>query len=298
MDQPTARRRRHAGSANSVTVAELQAKRTPTERASLSAIQARAATEATTQPYDRPAMIPGHGWTAGSADRTHGERRATTELVKYDDSIVEPAATNRLTRTIAMTLLLMAAFGAVTAVAAVTGGRPHRLSPSAPVVQPAVTSGPAVVRPKVVINQLAAGTLTRIPAEPATGVIGAGGPQAPLAERSDAQDLVMKFYDAPHLHTDKAYRLLGPAMRGKDLPERTDYSEFDAAWLGTRNVEARVLRPNEEDGGLLRVAVSTEQFDGSVLELLELVEVRRIPVDGGQQELRIVGVQLLSAHRG
>jgi hypothetical protein len=279
-----------------VTVAELQAKSTPAEQADVSAIQATAAAEERTPPHGRPATtVPRAGWGQGITDRAgHGQPATTTELVKYEDVSVERATTNRLARTIVLTLVAMLACGAVTTVATIGGGRPHRLSPSVPVVQPAVTGGSALVRPDIMIDQLATGALGRISADPPGNATSPGGTngQGQLAAREAAEEVVTQFYGALPLHKEEAYQLLGPTMRGNTL------GEFTAGWLGTRSVEARVLRSDEQDGGLLRVTVSIEQFDGSVLQLLQRVEVRSVPVDGGSPQPRIVGAQLLSAHRG
>ena len=272
-----------------MTVAELQAKSTPDEQASVSAIQARAAIEARTPPNGQPVTMAAAVWAKEVSDRpAGGQPEMTTELVKYEDVADERSTTNRLAKTIVVTLVAMVACGAVTAVAAMTGGRPHRLSPSAPIVQPAMTAGPAVVRPDAMIDQLVSGSLGRISAEP----VGVVDQQSLVADRGAAERVVTQFYGALPIHSDEAYQLLGPDMKG------LDWSEFNAGWRGTRSVEARVLRPNEQDGGQLRVAVSVEQFDGSVLQLLQRVEVRTVPVEGGPPALRIVGVQLLSAHRG
>ena len=306
MEQPTARRRRHASSANSVTVAELQAKSTPAEQASLSAIQEERAPaiEARTPPPAR-AAVTGPAWTPTLPPRPPQDRPPSTELVKYEDGAEEPGKSNRLTKTIVVALVAMAVCGAVTAVAVLTGGRPHRLSPSVPALQPAVTAGPVLVRPQAMINQLVGGSLGSIPdgaavssANGTSDGVAAGaaggdvGQQGPIASRETAEEIIKQFYGALPLKKEEAFELLGTAMQGDG------FASFDRAWRGTRSVEVRVLRPRQEDGALLRLAVSVEQLDGSVLQLIELAEVQSVSMPEAAPAPRIVGVRLLSAHQG
>jgi hypothetical protein len=290
VDGSTARRRRHASSANSVTVAQLKAKSLQAEQAGGSAINAR--TGAGAPPRGRMPET-GSAWEPDVAP-AQPPRPPSTELVKYDDSTDDRGTSNRLARAIITTLVTMGVCGAVTALAVLSGGPPHRLSPSVPIVQPAVVSGPAVVRPKAIIEQLASGALGQIPAEPAGGGAGAQAAEhrGALADRITAQATVSEFYGALPPHKPEAFHLLGPAMQAGGL------EPFEDGWLSTRSVEARPLRPKPEDGGLLRVAVSVEQFDGSVLQLVQLVEVRPIQDGNAPPEMRIVGVQLLAAHQG
>lgn len=309
MDEPTARRRRHAGSANSVTVAQLQANCLPAEQLDAAAIQASAAAApARTPPDGRPAAN-GVAWPPAQQQRPAQRQRPAqqqrpaqpqrpaqgpldpdTEPVRHehDDGTDAYRTSNRLAKTIAVTMVLMAGLGAVTAVAALTGGRPHRASPSAPVVQPAVIGGPAVVRPDAIIDQLDTGALRALPPSPPAGV----QPESRsglLASRDSAAELVTAFYEALPVRTSEAFELLAPGMQ---VDGRV---RFDRGWLGTRSVESRVLpSPPGEDG--LRVLVSIERLDGTLLRLLQRVEVRAVRIDG-QPQLRIAGVQLLSAHR-
>lgn len=280
-----------------MTVAELKAKNAQAEQASVSTIHARADAGAPT--HGRTAET-GSAWGSGvEVAPTQPPKPPSTELVKYDD-LTDDRRSNRLARAIVITLVTMAAGGLATALAVLGGGPPQRLSPSVPIVQPAVVSGPLVVRPKAMIEQLATGALGQIPAEPDGGAVGAVGDtpdgaaahQGALADRTAAGAAVAEFYGALPLRTGDAFRLLGPSMQAGGL------DPFKDGWLGTRSVEARVLRPQAEDGGRLRIAVSVEQFDGSVLQLVQLVEVRPVQNDGSPPELRIVGVQLLAAHQG
>jgi hypothetical protein len=305
VEQPTARRRRHASSANSVTVAELQAKSTPAEPASPSAIQERAAAIEARTPPPATGAVTGPAWTPTLPPRPPQDRPPSTELVKYEDATEEAGTSNRLTKTIAVALVAMAVCGAVTAVAVLTGGRPHRLSPSVPALQPAVTAGPVLVRPDAMIDQLVNGSLGSIPdggaVSGANGISdgaaagaagGDVGQQGPLASRETAEEIIKQFYGALPLKKDEAFGLLGTAMQGDG------FKSFDGAWRGTRSVEVRVLRPRQEDGALLRLAVSVEQLDGSVLQLIELAEVRSVSMPDAAPAPRIVGVRLLSAHQG
>jgi len=287
--QPTARRRRHANSANSVTVAELLAKSTPAEQTSLSEIQAKAAsTEASTgtPPYGRPAM-PDSGWApvGGQMPDRHGP---PTEPVRMDELPDGHVESNGLAMTIVATVVIMIGCGVFAAAAVLTGERADRLSPSTPIVQPAVITGAAIVRPDAMIEQLNNGSVRPITTAPYSGrSLGRSGL---LAERDAAARLVKQFYDSLPLRTREAFALLGPTMQANA------WKPFDKAWTGTRSVEVRVLPPDPSDGGLLRVSVSIEQFDGTLLKLVLRIEVRHVMVDDIPQ-LRIVGAQLLSAHR-
>ncbi len=185
-DGRTARRRRHARTANSVSVAELLAKSTPDEQASMSAIQARAAAEVTTRiPPVLPGRVPDpamdfatrplppvRGYHGGDGQRSHLGHPARDESPHHDDpgspdspdpsdevdGEEEPRSSGRLARTIAVTLVAMVVTGVVTAVAAIGGEPPRRLAPSVPVVQPASMVGPAVLRLSVVIDSLSLGS--------------------------------------------------------------------------------------------------------------------------------------------
>jgi hypothetical protein len=290
VDRPTTRRRRNANNAHSVTVAELQARSTPAEQASVSAIQARAAAEAQVRPVPLvgPAVL-GEAWTAGLPHQPAQVGQDTdTEPSGAEDGTDEQGTSNRLAMSIAVTMMAMVVFGAVTALAVLGGGRPHRLSPSTPAVQPAVISGPAVVRPDAIIKQLTTGAVDGTLSSSPDGAT-PGHPVGLLADRAGAAQVVSSFYGALPLRSAEAFALLAPSMQAGGWPA------FDGAWRGTRSVQFRLL-PRQDDEVGLRVLVSIERLDGMVLRLLQRVEVRTIPVADAPQ-LRIVIVQLLSAQR-
>lgn len=287
MEQPTARRHRHATGAESVSVADLLAKSTPDERASMSRIQERAAVETRTPPAGTP-VVDGSNWET-MPQPVADQPPPSTELVRYEDAADEQDSTNRLARTITGALVAMALCGAVTAVAVLGGGPPQRRSPSVPALQPAVTAGPAVVRPLAMIDQLVNGRRGDIP--PGDGGQGAAGVLGPAADRARAEKVVKDFYGALPLRKEDAFAQLGPALQDDG------FTSFDRSWRGTRQAEVQMLRPREEDGGLLRVKVSAEQFDGSVLQLIQLVDVRAVPAPNSEPQWRIVDVRLLSAYQ-
>jgi hypothetical protein len=307
--QPTDRHRRHTNRTTSVTVADLLAKSTPAEQASISEIQARAAAEVglRTPPHGRPAapvgarppVGAGPAVSAGPAvgagpavDRLPAvipQPEAATEPIRMDElaNAIEDG-TSRLAKTITATVVVMIGCGVVAAVTALGGERPDRLGPSTPVMQPVLMTGAAVIRPDAMIEQLNGGTVRRVPATPRAGAV-LSRPGV-LADRESAARVVRSFYAALPLRTKEAFSWLGPSM------QLNAWKPFEHAWANTRSVEMSVLAPDPSDGELLRVTVSVEQFDGSLLRLLLRVEVRNVMVDGIAQ-LRIVGVQLLSAHK-
>jgi hypothetical protein len=289
--QPTDRHRRHANSATSVTVAELLAKSTPAEQASISEIQARAAAQTglRTPPHGHPATPAGIEPVAERLPAVVPTPEESTQPIRMDelaDAIED--GTSRLAKVITATVVIMIGCGVVAAVTALGGQRPNRLGPSTPVMQPVLMTGAAVIRPDAMIDQLNNGTVRRaLTGAPRAEVLSRSGV---LADRESAARVVRSFYNALPLHPKEAFSFLGPSMQAGA------WKPFEHAWANTRSVEMRVLALDPSDGDLLRVAVDIEQFDGSLLRLLLRVEVRNIKVDGIPQ-VRIVGVQLLSAHK-
>jgi hypothetical protein len=278
-----------------VTVAELQARSTPAEQASVSAIQARAAAEARARAVPMVgSAVPGEAWTTEVAHQpAQVDEDTDTEALRSEDDTDEQGTAHRLARSITVTMVAMVVFGAVTAVAVLGSGRPHRLSPSAPAVQPTMISGPAVVRPDAIIKHLTTGTVDVAP----PGVVAPGSPGAAtsehpiglLADRASAAQVISSFYGALPLRPTEAFALLAPSMQADG------WVAFNGGWRGIRSVQSRLLpRQNDEVG--LRVLVSIERLDGTMLRLLQRVEVRTIAVANTPQ-LRIVSIQLLSAHR-
>jgi hypothetical protein len=315
VDQPTARRRRHASSTNSLTVAELQAKSTPAERASISAIQAKAAAEAQTrteaqtreaqareaqaQARDAQTMTaPLPAFAPPALARTLNlpavipeEADDEAEPVRPEDLTDEPRTSTRLARTIVMMLVAIVGCGVVTAVAALGGERPQRLSPNVPVVQPAIMTGPAVVRLDRVLGELssAAPTTSPLPSPPAATL-----PQAPLASHNAASKVVTDFYSDLPKQAKRAFELLAPAMQGDGV------TTFEDGWEDVREVVPTIL-PAQDEAVWVRVSVEEKvlparNLTGELYQLTLRIEVRAIRVEGAPQ-LRIVGAQLLSAHR-
>lgn len=365
MDEPTARRRRHARGANSVSVADLLAKSTPDEKASVSAIQARAAAEASGQVMPPPAsmtvpmpVVPANPPPAPAARTTYRvgsgvpadptdwgdepdlydeyddqdgvtgvtsatDTDATPEFPGEDED--GPSSSTRLAKTILVTLVAMVATGVVTAVAAIGGEPPQRLTPAPPAVQPVAMTGPDVLRLNVVIERLQLGSPEENPnalpepdpagsttgpapggstqEAPATGETSQGLLVAPGAQptsatgastgaatvdRELAEGVVMDFYEALPRQKPHAYSLLSPAMQGDGQ------EAFEASWLRASDVNPNIL---PSDDGSIRASITVSRFtDPEVTRLVVRLDVLPIMVDGGQS-LRIVGAQLLSAHR-
>jgi len=253
-----------------VTVADLQAKSTPAEQASVSAIQARAAAEA----YRPPTS----------------QLDATTEPVRSEDIADEPRMSNRLAKTIGLTLIAVVACGAVTAVAALNGGRPHRMSPTTPVAHPTVLAGPALTRPDLIIQQLTSGTVDAASRRP-FGSAQDHPPGDPVDDEVAGRTITDFYaYAGPLERRQRAFDLLAPTMRVDG------WQAFDGAWRGTRVAEVSRWVSDGPDGAL-RVWVSIEQLDGTLLRLVQRMYVRAVRIDGTVQP-RIAGVELLSAHRG
>lgn len=276
MDRPTTRRRRHAADAQSVSVADLLARTTPAEMASVSAIKARAAAEASARAAEEALVrtgVPLMQFPIAADQAAGGE---------------EPRTANRLARTIMVATAAMLVCGVVTAVAVLTGERPHRMSPSVPTVGPAEITGPTVFRPDLLNQQLAAGLLTvgHRPVTAAGTVTQPGspdGPAEPGAPSAQVVAFVTNFYQALKESPERAFGMLGPQMQG-DGP-----AGFVESW-GDLLVQMQDL---EVSGGFARVVVTVSwPRDATVLRTEQLLFVSEDP------EPKIVWARLLSAHRG
>lgn len=289
MDQPNSRRRRHVSGANSVTVAELQAKSTPAEREIVSAIQARMAAEAQAMTTPLPVLAAEPAATTLNlpAAAVDDPAEDSDEPGRGEEPIDEPRTSTRLARTIVAMLVAVVACGVVTGVAALGGERPHRLTPTAPVVRPGALPGPAAVRLDQIVSELTKGTAgDPLPPPPTTT-----GQPAPLATHNAASKVVSDFYASVVARNNDAYDLLAPVMQGGDR------LTFQASWRGNRTVTPTILPSVATDNGSVRVRVSIEHLDGSIYELVVRMWVRPVLVDE-KHELRITNAQLLSAHMG
>ena len=267
--------------------------------------------------HDEPLFDPSA--TAATAD----ELDEADDEARPEDEGDEPRGSGRLARTIVVTLVAMVATGVVTAVAAIGGEPPRRLAPSVPVVQPVAMTGPAVLRLSVVIDTLSLGSPEVIPSAPVSGPSGtspsepaptgvttagllsgsgqaaqgsptpSGGrpptsPPVGPVDRERAESVVLDFYEALPRQTDHAFGLLDAAMQGDGR------ESFDAAWRRANAVNPRIL-PSDDDS--VRASISVSRFnDSEVTRLIVRLDVRPVAVDGAAQ-LRIVGAELLSAHR-
>lgn len=333
MDEPTARRRRHARGDNTVSVADLLAKSTPEEPASRPTAEATQA-----RPGQDPAGWPGPptsttNWRAparptSQATPVHPDYPGQPgypdhpELDEQDDDEPpmtehsdegnppdedgeEPRSSSRLAKTIIGTLVAMAAIGVVTTVAAVAGEPPRRLVPSVPVVQPVAMTGPNVLRLSVVINSLSLGSPEARSLDPATSAPATADPlgatdtppsqtttSRPTAtQRGPAESIVVEFYEALHRDRPHAYSLLSPAMQGDGQ------ESFEASWARAHNVNVRIIPTTDEVTSSIQASVTVSRSnDPEVTRLILRLEIGPVLVDGTPQ-LRIVGAQLLSAHR-
>lgn len=265
----------------------------------MSAIQELAAVEATT-----PARTDGADPTV-----TTGSLPAITGPI---ETIVEPRISNRLARTIMVATAAIVACGVAAAFSVLTGGGSARLQPSTPTVGPTKITGPAVVRPDLLNDQLAGGLLTvgRVAGGTASGgptvspsrSVGSLQPQdearaavlidpagaganavgaSPAAEQ--VRELVRGFYEATEASPDQAFQMLGPEMRGDGQ------ESFVKCW---NDVIVEVPQVEGGEGGVVRAVVVIAWPDATVLRTEQLLVVSDGP------EPKIVRAELLSAHRG
>jgi hypothetical protein len=273
-------------------VADLLARTTPAEQAVVSAIQERAAAEATARAE----------WQARDRTSTTAQFPPVVEAATGD----EPRTSHRLARTIMVATTAMLMCGVVTAFSVLTTDRAPRLSPSVPTVGPTTISGAAVVRPDLLNQQLAAGLLTigRRPARGgSTGSVGGLRPdddvsaqrfsgvvlpeRVPAAATGQQADrvrrLVVDFYEKAEESPEQAFTLLGPEMRGDGL------ASFVRGWNDLLvEVQQLVIGP----GGVARAVIVIAWPDATVIRAEQLLIVSDGP------DPKIARAELLSAHRG
>jgi hypothetical protein len=292
------RRARHAIGAESVTVAELQAKNAPVRPREtvakpvgagpdLSARVARASlASGRLMTGFGVAASPGGAvaaWAPTAPSRSAAPAPAVTEPNRTDDGTEELSTSNILVRTIVVMVAAMVACGVVAAAGALSGSRPQRLSPTTPVLQPAVMAGAMVVRPDLLDEQLTTGTGAQV--QTAFQVERNSPNPAPLAERQRAERTVIAFYHALPLRPDRAFEMLGASMHGEGK------HAFVSAWENAKDVKPKILGTGPR--GEVLVSVSISRWDTSALLTVE----QSIAVSDGPQPL-IVWAELLSAHRG
>ena len=304
MDRPASRRGRHGSNAESVSVADLLARTTPSEKAFVSAIQERAAIEA--------AYPTGRGYDLDDTDPA-----ATTDtlpaVVGPVETVVDaPRGSHRLARTIMLATAAMLACGVVAAFSVLTSAAPVRLAPSTPSTAVGQISGPAVVRPDLLSRRLedglpSAGRVGPAAAEPvdpaAVRSLGSlqpqdqvraqrlldEGPSARLSAGQGAQAeqtrlFVREFFLSMEDHPDEAFAMLGPDMQGDGL------DGFVRSW---DDVLVEIPQLEGGEGGLVR-AVVTISWPRS--EKILRTEQLLVVSDGPQR--KIVRAELMSAHRG
>jgi hypothetical protein len=306
VDRPTSRRGRRGSSAESVSVADLLARATPAEQAVVSAIQERAAAEA----------------SAKAAEEARDRTDSTGELPEQGEQAPAadaPRVSRLLTKTIIVATAAMLLCGAATVFSVLTTVGPPQLSPSTPTVGPAKITGPAVVRPDVLNRQLAAGlpTTTRLDGIPATaeGLVAgadmrakplgeparAGGTGAASPRAEEVRRVILEFYAAaPETPEDPedpkapdpqalAFELLGPELRGDGL------AGFKKSWeTKDRTTKLLVQIPHLVigHGGVAHLTVLIAWPDATVLWVEQLLVVSEGP------NPKIVQAELFSAHRG
>lgn len=104
------------------------------------------------------------------------------------------------------------------------------------------------------------------------------------AEANDSMQLVRDFYQLIASDPAQAFTLLAPEALNADL------GRFVQAWSAVTDVQ--VLEMHEQKDGSVVTVVSMRMADGSHLRLEQLLRT------GGDDVLRIVGAQLLSAQHG
>jgi hypothetical protein len=296
VDRESQRRHRHA-SAQSVTVAELQARSTPIEQDRPAADVPVRTTIDLSGRVARASAVPGlvNGFRAstssvGALARFPAARPATsavehrvTEPPRVGEQPDEAASSNPLAKTIMVMLAAMLACGVAAAIGAFNTVNTQRFSPSTPVLRPAVMAGPVVMRPDLLDEQLTSGTGGQTDASVQDAVVRPDQPA--LAERQRAERVVIAFYHALPLRPDRAFEMLGPSMQGEGK------RAFESAWENAKDVEPTILGTGP--GGEVLVSVSISRWDTSAL----LTVVQSISVSDGPQPLIVWG-ELLSAHRG
>lgn len=295
MDRRTSRRGRRGASAESVSVADLLARTTPEEKAIVSAIQERAAAEATAKA------------TEEARDRAESSTEHLPAVIDPATAGNQPQVPHRLIRMIMVATAAMLLCGAVTVFSVLTTTQSPALSPSTPTVGPIKITGPAVVRPDLLNRLLAVGLSTTVRsngiaaagglapddgthAEGLGGPVLAGGPGAdPRTE--EIRKVVTKFYELAPTDPPLAFELLGPDMQGDGKVG------FEQCWVTANATERTKLLVQVNDlvighGGVARAIVTISWPDATVLWTDQLLVVSEGPSP------KIVRAELLSAHRG
>ena len=283
-----------------MSVADLLARTTPAEMASVSAIHQRAAAEA-----------------AAAAEEEARNQAATTTrfpvVTAPGEVSDEPPGASRLAKTIVVVIAVMLIGGAATAFSVLSNQHVQRVSPSMPSVGPSTIAGPTVMRPDLLNTQLEAGLLTTgrtgtdggQPAavlgssravgslhpedeeraarllDPALAAVRAGGSAGEQA--AEARKVVRDFYELLEASPAQAYLMLGPDMQG-DGP-----ASFVRSW---EPLIVELPQLEGGDGGVVRAVVAVAWQDATVLRTEQL-----LVVSGGKQP-KIIRAALLSAHRG
>jgi hypothetical protein len=300
VDRPTSRRGRRGSGAESVSVADLLARSTPEEQAVVSAIKERAEAEASAKAAEE----------AGDRGDATGQPPAQGDQATAADA---PRVSRLVTRTIMLATAAMLLCGAVTVSSVLTTGSP-RLSPSAPAVGPTKITGPTVVRPDLLNQQLAAGLPTTARSDgvaaPAgdqvrcddvgtrrLGPVPASGPDTANPRAEEIRRLIRDFYAAAPAAPENpgtpdkrehAFELLGPEMRGDGL------ASFKKSWE-TNNKTTKLLVQIPElrigHGGVAHLTVLIAWPDATVLWTEQLLVVSEGP------DPKIVQAELFAAHR-
>jgi hypothetical protein len=273
------------------------AKTTPEELAIVSAIQERAAAEASAKAV-KAEEARDRAETTGQPPDEGGP--ATTADV--------PRVSRLLTKTIIVATAAMLLCGAVTVVSVLTTVRSPRLSPSTPTVGPTKVAGLVVVRPALLNRQLAAGlpTTTRpdgtaviagdlvqnddVRAERLSGPVQAIGTNTANPRAEEIRKTVYDFYTMAPATPEKAFELLGPEMTGDGV------AGFAQSWdAGDPEKKSKLLVQVSHlmvgHGGVVFATVAISWPDGTVLRTEQLLVVSEAP------NPKIVRAELFSGHR-
>jgi hypothetical protein len=279
-------------SAESVSVADLLARTTPEEQAIVSAIQERAAAEATTKAAEE---------VRDQAETTPAQLPAVIDPAPPGN---RPQVSRRVTRTIMVATAAMLVCGAVTVFSVLTTTRSPVTSPSTPTVGPVEITGPAVVRPDQLNQLLAAGlpTSARSNGNTAAGglvpdddvhveqlirpVMVGGSLANPRTE--EISKIIYNFYTLAPETPGVAFELLGPEMQGDGK------AGFEKCWQ-TDNVDTKLLVQVNQlmigPGGVVRAIVAISWPDATFLWTDQLLVISEGP------DPKIIRAELLSAHR-
>lgn len=285
MDRPTSRQGRHAGKATgSLSVADLVAKSTPAERASMSAIQAKAAEEAWAK-VAAPPLNAQPGEPAGGD---------------------EASSASRLAKMIVATTLAMLAVGGVTTAAVLSDDGRQQVTPSVPTLAPGALVGSVVVRPNLLSHQLSGSVLEiggSVEADPDAVLwpdaneeihgpamtLGGGESSGRYPHHipigyAYVHDTIGRFYRAAGQDPARAWDMLSEAMQGDGK------GNFIADWQGVRRAP-EIQQYQGGPNGVARLVVTIGWTDGTAMRVEQMLMVSERP------SARIVRARLLSAHR-